>query len=190
MVQAEDQRFFQHSGVDWLSFLSAGWRNLSSTELRGASTITMQLTALIRPELGPRRGRRSILEKFRQVRAARKIESAWTKQQILEAYLNLATFRGELQGITAASQGLFHKEPHGVGANEAVVLAALLRAPNADLPASHCSSADSGQDARVGGRTRPRRSVHVPRVPSAGCTMSLRPLTSLLMSRGSCSCHP
>ncbi len=133
VIQAEDRRFYQHSGVDWLSFVAAGWRNLSSAEVRGASTITMQLTALVRPQLAPGRGRRSPLEKLRQIRAARGIEAGWTKQEILECYLNLVTFRGELQGIAAASQGLFHKEPHGIGANEALVLAALLRAPNADL---------------------------------------------------------
>jgi len=133
VIQAEDRRFYQHSGVDWLSFVSAGWRNVSSADVRGASTITMQLTALVRPELAPGRGRRSLFEKFRQIRAARSIEGAWTKPEILETYLNLVTFRGELQGITAASQGLFHKQPHGIGADEALVLAALLRAPNADL---------------------------------------------------------
>jgi len=133
VIQAEDRRFYQHSGVDWLSFLSAGWRNLSSRELRGASTITMQLTGLIHPDLRPGQGRRSPVEKLRQVRAAAAIEQALSKPQILECYLNLVTFRGELQGITAASQGLFRKNPHGINTDEALVLAALLRAPNADL---------------------------------------------------------
>jgi len=133
VIQAEDRRFYQHSGVDWLSFVSAGWRNLSSDDLRGASTISMQLTGLLRRELLPGRGRRSVIEKLRQIRAARDLEDSWTKPQILECYLNLVTFRGELQGITAASQGLLRKEPHGIEANEAVVLAALLRAPNADV---------------------------------------------------------
>ncbi len=133
VIHAEDRRFYEHSGVDWLSFVSAGWRNLSSAEVRGASTLTMQLTGLIRPELTRRAGRRSFLEKVRQVRAARDIERGWSKRQVLESYLNLVAFRGELQGIAAASQGLFHKEPHGINADEALVLAALLRAPNADL---------------------------------------------------------
>jgi penicillin-binding protein 1C len=131
VIQAEDRRFYQHSGVDWLSFVSAGWRNLSSGDVRGASTVTMQLTGLIHPELAPDRRRRSLIEKARQVRAALGVEHVWSKRQILECYLNLVSFRGELQGIAAASQGLFHKEPHGINADEALVLAALLRAPNA-----------------------------------------------------------
>ncbi|MFB3903508.1 MAG: penicillin-binding protein 1C [Acidobacteriota bacterium] len=133
VIQAEDRRFYRHSGVDWLSFLSAGWRNLFSAEVRGASTITMQLTGLIRAELAPGRDRRSLIEKARQVRAARSLERTWTKRQILESYLNLVAYRGELQGIAAASQGLFRKEPHGISRDEALVLAALLRAPNAGL---------------------------------------------------------
>lgn len=133
VIHAEDRRFYEHAGVDWLSFVSAGWRNVSSSDIRGASTITMQLTGLIHSELAPRGGRRSIVEKARQMRAARSIERVWTKRQILECYLNLVTFRGELQGIAAASQGLFRKEPHGIRQDESLVLAALLRAPNAGL---------------------------------------------------------
>jgi len=59
------------------------------------------------------------------------IEAGWSKPQILEAYLNLVTFSGELQGVDAASHILFGKAPHGLTEAEALVLAALLRAPNA-----------------------------------------------------------
>ncbi|RPI27347.1 MAG: penicillin-binding protein 1C [Acidobacteria bacterium] len=133
VVQAEDRRFYVHGGIDWLSLVSAAWRNVSSPEVRGASTITMQLSSLITPELAPGRGRRSLLEKIRQIRAARQVEAGWTKARILESYLNLVTFRGELRGIAAASRGLFGKEPHGIAGSEALVLAALLRAPRAGV---------------------------------------------------------
>ena len=66
--------------------------------------------------------------------AARELEKNWKKAEILEAYLNLVTFRGELQGIAAASRGLFDKEPSGLDDRESCVLAALIRSPNA-LPA-------------------------------------------------------
>src|SRR5207244_6423026 len=55
----------------------------------------------------------------------------WSKAEILEAYLNLVTFRGELQGIASASRGLFGKQPHGLTSVDAVILAALLRGPGA-----------------------------------------------------------
>ena len=74
-------------------------------------------------------------QKFRQILAALAIERRWSKQQILEAYLNLVTYRGEMQGIGAASRVMFGKAPHGIDSAEAVVLAALIRAPNAHAAA-------------------------------------------------------
>src|SRR5262249_38446703 len=60
------------------------------------------------------------------------IESRWSKDEILEAYLNLVTFRGELEGIGAAAGVAFGKAPHGITEPEALVLAALIRSPNAE----------------------------------------------------------
>jgi penicillin-binding protein 1C len=65
------------------------------------------------------------------MRAAWALEGYWSKDRILEAYLNLAGFRGELQGIGAASLGLFGKAPNALGLEEALLLAALLKDPNA-----------------------------------------------------------
>ena len=72
-----------------------------------------------------------MLQKLMQMRAAYALEQHWSRQQILEAYLNLVTWRGELQGVSAATWILFDKVPHGVSGSEALVMAALLRAPNA-----------------------------------------------------------
>ena len=63
-------------------------------------------------------------------RRQRNWRSAWSKSQILEAYLNLSTFRGELQGIAAASRGLFGKSADGLDERESLLLAVLLRGPN------------------------------------------------------------
>ena len=99
--------------------------------VRGASTLTMQLAALLDPALRagatPRGVAREAAPDARRARA----RARWSKDEILEAYLNLASFRGELAGVAAASRGLFDREPHGLGAAEAALLAALLRAPNA-----------------------------------------------------------
>jgi penicillin-binding protein 1C len=65
------------------------------------------------------------------MRLALRLERAWTKGEILEAYLNRVTFRGELQGIAAATRGMFGKEPSGLDAAESAVLASLIRSPNA-----------------------------------------------------------
>ena len=131
IVAVEDRRFFQHGGVDFRALVSAAWTNLGKGARRGGSTISMQLAAMLDPTLRPAQGRRGLIQKMAQMRAAWALEKSWTKAEILEAYLNLASYRGELEGIAAASRGLFDKLPAGLTDGEVLVLAALLRAPNA-----------------------------------------------------------
>ncbi len=131
VVQAEDKRFYDHRGVDYRSMAAALGRGLASESFRGASTITMQLSSILDGDLQTRRGRRSIWQKERQILNAWEIEKSWSKTEIFEAYLNLVTFRGELQGIAAASRGLFGKDPHGLNQSESLLLASLIRSPNA-----------------------------------------------------------
>ena len=133
VVHSEDKRFYAHAGVDPKAFCRAFVRNFSGSEKSGASTVTMQLAAILDKGVRPRSGRRSATQKWKQVRAACELERTWSKQEILEAYLNLVTFRGELQGIAAASRGLFRKEPSGLNERESFVLAALIRSPNAPV---------------------------------------------------------
>jgi penicillin-binding protein 1C len=131
IVTSEDHRFWSHHGVDAIAITTSAARAVVGGKSRGASTITMQVASLVDPSLGKSQGRRTILRKFRQIFAALAIEQRWSKPEILEAYLNLVTYRGELQGIGAASRVMFGKAPHGIDSAEAVVLAALIRAPNA-----------------------------------------------------------
>lgn len=134
VVAAEDKRFERHGGIDWRSLGGSAWAALHGRRARGASTISMQLAGFLAPELGGP-GTRSVRAKLRQMRAARAIEAAWTKEQILEAYLNLASFRGETQGIGAAARALFGKAPDALGEEDALLLAALLPSPQADASA-------------------------------------------------------
>ena len=133
VIAAEDKRFFSHSGIDTQALGSALLQGLTSSSLRGASTLPMQLAALLDKDLQPVKGKRSIWQKGRQMLAARELERGWSKEEILEAYLNLVTFRGELQGIVAAARGLFGKEPHGLDRSESLLLASLIRSPGASL---------------------------------------------------------
>ena len=130
VVQAEDRRFYDHTGVDWRALTASAFSLLRGGNPRGASTITMQLAAFLDPSLQPDGTRRKLGQKWRQVQAARELERTWTKEQLLEAYLNLVDFRGELRGVAAAARGLFDKHPSGIEAHEALILAALLRSPN------------------------------------------------------------
>ncbi|MBP7568014.1 MAG: penicillin-binding protein 1C [Burkholderiaceae bacterium] len=134
LLLSEDKRFYEHSGVDWRAVSAAAWGNLWNSRTRGASTITMQLAALLDEpdgELQRGAGGRRLTQKLGQAVAAQQLERRWRKDQILEAYLNLVPFRGELVGIDALSRTLFGKAAHGLDEREAAVAAALVRAPNA-----------------------------------------------------------
>ena len=139
LVAGEDKRFFEHAGVDWAGLAIAAWdsmwRATDGRRPRGGSTLTMQLAGLIEPALKPNGGDpRTLAQKWDQIAAAREIERSWSKAQILEAYLNLASYRGDLVGVRAAARGLFGKSPSGLDAREAAILVALLRAPGARAP--------------------------------------------------------
>ncbi len=136
LVAGEDKRFRDHGGVDWAGLAVAAWDSLwraaDGRRIRGGSTLTMQLAALLDPALRPRDGdARTLGQKWDQIEAARTIERTWSKAEILEAYVNLVTYRGELVGIRAAAYGLFGKAPSGLDARESAILVALLRAPGA-----------------------------------------------------------
>ncbi len=131
VVQAEDKRFYEHSGVDLRAVIAALFQRLSSSGVRGASTISMQLSAILEEDLRPGKDRRSFAQKGKQALVAMRMEASWSKDEILEAYLNLVSFRGELQGIAAAARGLFGKDPHGLDRPESLIAAALIRSPGA-----------------------------------------------------------
>jgi penicillin-binding protein 1C len=134
IIAAEDHRFRSHRGVDWVSVAAAFRDRLTGKPVRGASTLTMQVVGYLSPALDTP-GKRSWRAKLRQARAARAMESQWSKNQILEAYLNLAGFRGEAQGIGAAALGLFGKTPAALSRDDALLLAALLPQPQASADA-------------------------------------------------------
>ena len=134
VVFAEDRDFERHHGVDWGATARAAAKLLRGDRSRGASTLTMQLAGLLDPAVAWQPGGRSLARKWRQMRYAMALERAWRKDEILEAWLNLVTFRGDLQGVGAASAALFGKAPAGLNRHEALVLAALLPSPGAPAP--------------------------------------------------------
>ncbi|MET3136509.1 penicillin-binding protein 1C [Undibacterium sp. GrIS 1.2] len=131
LIASEDKRFYQHSGVDWNAVAAAAWGNLWNSKTRGASTITMQLAGLLEEDLRRKSNARTTTQKLTQVLVAQWLERSWRKDQILEAYLNLVPFRGELVGVHALSRVMFDKHPSGLDQVEAAIAVALLRAPNA-----------------------------------------------------------
>ncbi len=132
VLASEDKRFFEHGGVDLRAAASAAITNLrGGTTLRGASSISMQVAAMMDKSLTRASDGRTVQQKVDQAQAAWGLEREWTKQQILETYLNTLYFRGEIQGVGAAAEFLFGKSPHGLNATESALLAALIRGPQA-----------------------------------------------------------
>ena len=134
VIETEDRRFREHRGVDLRALIGALFAELRG-DRRGASTLTMQLAGELEPTLRAQGGRRTLAQKARQIVHALVLERRWSKDQIIEAYLNRVGLRGELVGIAAGARGLFDKAPHALDRSEAWLLAALLRSPNAPAEA-------------------------------------------------------
>jgi penicillin-binding protein 1C len=135
VVESEDRRFWEHSGVDWGAVAASAFGNLFDRRTRGASTVTMQLAGLIDEGLARPAGGRSVVQKIGQAVVATQLEAQWSKSRILEAYLNSVPLRGELVGVGALAQTMFGKHPSGLDVHEAAIAAVLIRAPNAGADA-------------------------------------------------------
>jgi penicillin-binding protein 1C len=125
LLAYEDRRFYSHHGLDPWALGRAAWQLVTSGRIvSGGSTITMQLARLMEP-----RRERSLSAKFKQMVRAVQLERQLTKDQILDLYLALAPFGGNLEGIRAASIAYFGKEPKRLSLAEAAVLVALPQSP-------------------------------------------------------------
>ena len=134
-IAVEDQRFYQHDGVDLVGIAGAIKDNLLGAS-RGASTITQLLVGNMHPEIIDRRDR-TISRKLREQQAAREMEKRYTKQQILEAFLNQINFGSNWFGVEAASRHYFGKSASQVTLAEAASLAALPKGPAIYDPIRH-----------------------------------------------------
>ena len=126
-VAVEDQRFYQHDGVDLVG-VAAAVKDAVMGNARGASTITQQLVGNMHPDIIDRRDG-SIGRKLREQTAARDMERRYTKAQILEAYLNTIHFGHGWFGIDAASRHYFAKGANRLTLVEAATLAAMPKGP-------------------------------------------------------------
>ena len=129
-VAAEDSHFFEHSGIDYMSIVRAAWVDIRAGGIKqGASTITMQLVKqmLLSPE-------RRFSRKLREMVLARKIESHFSKDEILYLYLNQIYFGGGAWGIGEAAQTYFAKPAHELSISESALLAGLPQRPSAYSP--------------------------------------------------------
>jgi len=125
LLAYEDRRFYSHSGVDPFALGRAAFQLVTRGHIvSGGSTITMQLARLMEP-----RRERSVYAKLRQMVRALEIERQLNKDQILDLYLALAPFGGNLEGVRAASIAYFGKEPKRLSLPESALLVALPQSP-------------------------------------------------------------
>src|ERR1041385_1310249 len=130
LLAREDTRFYEHKGVDWKGILRALVRDiLSRSAKEGGSSITQQLARNSLP-LGGRTISRKVLEAM----VAFRIERQFTKQQILELYVNRIYFGTGCYGVETASQAYFSKNASKLNLSEAAILAGLIRSPNRFSP--------------------------------------------------------
>ena len=140
ILAAEDERFYQHGGVDYLSIARAALTNLASGTQQGAGTITMQVARnffLTREK--------TVTRKLREVLLAWKIEANLTKDEILELYLNQIFLGQRSYGFGAAAQIYFGKSLQDINTAEAAMLAGLPKAPSAYNPVTNPRRAKTRQ---------------------------------------------
>ncbi|MBA3853736.1 MAG: carboxypeptidase [Gemmatimonas sp.] len=147
-VAVEDRRFYQHDGVDVVGIASAIRDNLLGAS-RGASTITQQLVGNMHPTIIDRSDR-SLSRKVREQLAAREMEKRYTKQQILEAYLNQIHFGRNWYGIESAARHYFGKSASELSIAEAASLAALPKGPAIYDPIRYPDRNKNRRDAILG----------------------------------------
>lgn len=126
VIASEDQRFYSHNGLDYRRIVASLIDNIKNRKIvAGGSTITQQLARTIYLN-----NEKSIMRKLKEAIIARKIELSYSKEQILEAYLNCIYFGHNIYGIDEASNYFFNKKPNQLTLGESALLAGIISSPS------------------------------------------------------------
>jgi penicillin-binding protein 1C len=143
-LSAEDQSFYQNSGIDFPAILRSIWQNVSAGQIvSGGSTITQQL---VRNAIGTNQSR-TFAQKLKESLLALKVSRLHDKDQILELYLNSIYFGGLAYGVESASWQYFGKSAQNLDLAESAFLAGLPQAPNRYYPFKYFDAAKKRQEA-------------------------------------------
>ncbi len=124
ILAKEDKWFYWHFGVNPIAIAKAGFKNIvSAKRVSGASTISMQVARLLEPK------KRTFLNKIIELFRATQLEFKYSKDEILELYLNLLPYGSNIEGINAASLIYFGKQPHALSLSESTILAIIPNRP-------------------------------------------------------------
>jgi penicillin-binding protein 1A len=141
-VAIEDHRFYEHGGVDYVGIARAAWRDLRAGHVvQGGSTITQQLVRnlYISKE-------RTLKRKLKEACLAIKLSRRWTKDRILDEYLNQVYYGNHAYGIEAAAQTYYSEHAYQLGLGQAALLAGLPQAPTSYDPLHRPSAALARRD--------------------------------------------
>ncbi|MFS8631533.1 MAG: transglycosylase domain-containing protein, partial [Bacillales bacterium] len=132
-IAIEDRRFYTHTGVDLRSIMRAVWRDIIARDkVEGGSTITQQLAKNLFLT-----NDKSWTRKIKEAMIALHLEREFTKEQILEMYLNVIYFGQGQYGLEAAANRFFHKSVEELTLEEGALLAGIIKAPNGYSPINH-----------------------------------------------------
>src|SRR5262245_1236354 len=133
VLAAEDEHFFEHPGVDWRGVIRGALSEIGAGDVKtGGSTITQQVTRTsnVFPRAGTRSGFERIVQKYREILLAFRIEREFTKQEILSLYLNTYYFGQRSYGIVTAARTYFGKDLAELTVSEVAILAGIPQRPN------------------------------------------------------------
>lgn len=162
IVSVEDERFYEHNGVDPKGMLRAAVSNLTSSSRQGASTLTQQYVnnLLVNNQYltGAKdttvSGQKDYADKIREVRYSVAIENEMSKDEILEGYLNLVLFSGREYGVQAAAQRFFSVDAKDLNLQQSAMLAGMVQLPNVYNPIDNPERAKDRRDKVLGNMYR------------------------------------
>ncbi|MCX8020382.1 MAG: penicillin-binding protein 1C [Chitinophagaceae bacterium] len=132
IVNKEDRYFFRHPGINSFSLFRALVTNLSyGRRMSGGSTITMQVAKMLSP------AKRNVFNKVREIFRALQLEFRYSKRQILQLYLNLLPYGGNIEGVKAASLLYLNKNPDHLSLAELTALSLIPNKPSRMIPGRH-----------------------------------------------------
>ena len=142
LMAYEDKRFFSHPGVDPLAAVRAAMQAVRhGGVVSGGSTLTMQVARLLNPDRS-----KTLIRKWREAGAALALERKVGKEGVLDLYLRLAPYGGNLEGARAASLAFFGKEPARLSIAEAALLVAIPQSPETRRPDRDAAAAKRARD--------------------------------------------
>ena len=137
IVAVEDRRFYEHNGIEYRSMIRAAISNFLAKDIRsGGSTITQQLAKNMYFDYHP-----SYVRKLSEIFVAKDLEKRYSKEEILELYVNIINYGDNHIGITNATLGYFGKYPSDLSFDEATLLAGLPQSPGNYQLSNHYDSA-------------------------------------------------